>query len=193
MEVWKDIKDYEGLYQVSDMGRVKILAKSWYSGKSNLVKHVGKEKIKALRKVPKGYVFTTLHKNGVSESCFIHRLVAEAFLPNPNNLPEVNHLFGIKDDNRVTELEWCTHSGNVLHAFRTGLKQASEYIKKPKFLTENGNAKKVIQLTISGEPIKEWDCVKLAADTLKIKQGNIANCARGRQHTAHGFKWEYAA
>ena len=110
-EIWKDIKGYEGLYQVSNLGRVK----------SFNYMNTGKEKIKTLtlqKKHPMkqgGYLQTTLYKNKQTKTVVVHRLVAEAFIPNPDNLPQVNHKDHDKTNNCVDNLEWCTAKYNSNH------------------------------------------------------------------------------
>ena len=119
-EIWKDIKDFEGLYQVSNLGRVKSLGKSWdlQNGKS----FSKPEKIMIGGFNTFGYRHVTLMKNNKQYCKKIHRLVAEAFLDNPNNYPQVNHKNGIKTDNYVSNLEWCNQSHNMQHALSIGLK-----------------------------------------------------------------------
>lgn len=103
-EIWKDITGYEGLYQVSNLGRVKSLK----FGKELILKH-SKDK--------DGYVMVGLWKNNHNTTAKVHRLVAQAFIPNPENKPQVNHLKGIRNDNRVTELEWATKSEDAIHSW----------------------------------------------------------------------------
>lgn len=106
MEVWKDIEGYEGLYQVSNMGRVKSL------GATNRVGWHLREKILKQTIEPKGYLKVGLRKNNKIQTVRVHRLVANAFLPNPFNLPQVNHKDENKTNNHVENLEWCTNKYN---------------------------------------------------------------------------------
>lgn len=113
-EEWRDIIGYEGKYQVSNLGRVRSL--QYHNTKG--VKRIG------LLKPAKdgcGYYRCALSKKNILTTYKVHRLVAAAFIPNPNNYPQINHKNGIKTDNRVENLEWCNNSWNQLHAYRTGL------------------------------------------------------------------------
>jgi hypothetical protein len=108
VEIWKNIINYEGLYQVSNMGRVKSLWK-------------GKERILKSGKSIWGYYLVNLHKNGKIKTYSVHRLVGIAFISNPDNKPEINHIDGNKTNNRADNLEWCTHLENIEHAYIIGL------------------------------------------------------------------------
>lgn len=112
-EYWKDIKDYEGLYQISNLGRVKSLSRYVYTSNPKFKGYrCTKEKILKSGKTKKGYLIVVLRKNNKSKSMYVHRLVATAFIYNPNNLPEVNHKDENPLNNNVTNLEWCTHKYN---------------------------------------------------------------------------------
>lgn len=123
MEIWKDIVGYEGLYMISNMGRVKKL--------NSIVTQVGfngveysrrfKERLIGQNSGKENYQMIHLRKDGLNKAIRTHRLVAIAFIPNTENKPEVNHINGIKSDNRVENLEWCTSSENQFHSVRTGL------------------------------------------------------------------------
>lgn len=118
MEVWKDIVGYEGLYQVSNLGRVKSLKRNKANNYGKVPERVLKQQI---NKKSGGYSQASLCKEGKYKVFFIHRLVARAFIHNPDNKPVVNHKDGNKHNNCVGNLEWCTQKENVLHSFVTGL------------------------------------------------------------------------
>ena len=117
-EVWKDVVGYEGHYQVSDHGRVRSLDREVPLGKSTK-KIKGKIRKQVLHKL--GYPMLNLSKNKEVKGDLVHRLVALHFVDNVNGYPEINHINGIKDDNRATNLEWCTRRENLQHAYDTGL------------------------------------------------------------------------
>lgn len=111
-EIWKDIEEYEGLYQISNLGRVKSFPRKGT--------HTTKERIIKFAKSNKGYLIAILKNNDVQKAFSVHRLVAKAFIPNPNNLPQVNHKDENKENNNVNNLEWCdnwynSHYGTRLH------------------------------------------------------------------------------
>jgi len=123
MEIWKDVKGYEGLYKISNLGRVNRLMhvrKLYHIHLKKFIPVVFKDRI-LKSNMNKGYLGITLHINGSKKQCYIHRLIAEAFIPNPENKPEVNHKNGIKSDNRIENLEWVTHKENMIHAGRMGV------------------------------------------------------------------------
>lgn len=114
MEIWKDILGYEGLYQISNHGRLKSLPKMVGRGK----RYMSKERIVSSHKSPNGYLRTHLDKEGKRHFFSVHRLVAQAFLDNPNNYPCVNHKNEIRSDNRVENLEWCSFKYNANYGTR---------------------------------------------------------------------------
>lgn len=118
LEIWKDIKNYEGLYQISNFGRIKSLAKKRING-TNF--YIQKEKIMKPQLKNKRYLGIALVKNKIYKNFLVHRLVAEAFIDNPYALPQVNHIDCNKLNNNINNLEWCTQEQNLNHALRNGL------------------------------------------------------------------------
>ena len=176
MEVWKDIEGFNGKYQVSNYGNVRSFSR-WKNG--GLLKF-GKTKT--------GYYFVNLVKNGRKDvkDFRVHRLVAIAFLDNPKNLPEVNHIDGNKLNNHVDNLEWVSREDNIRHAVKTGLIP----IRLGKL---NSNSKAVIQKRKDGTVVKEWDSVADIHRELGYSTNSIICCCnkKPKYHTAYGYLWEY--
>jgi hypothetical protein len=180
-EVWKNISGYEGLYEVSSLGRVRSLPHKVYN--KLIGEYISKEKILKQGSLVRGYKGVGLYKNGKEKTQKVHRLVAEAFIPNPNNYPEVNHKNEDTSDNRVTNLEWCTSKYNSNYGTRTQ-RIAQKNLNRNK-------SKRVLQLDLSGNLIHVWPS---ASETQRngFSQGNVSACCRGERKTHKGYKWQYA-
>lgn len=177
-EIWKDIKGYEGLYQVSNLGRVKSFPRKGT--------HTKREHILIVGKNHKGYFQVKLTKKCKAKTISVHRLVAEAFIPNPDNLPQINHKDGNKDNNCVNNLEWCTNEYNMKEAIRLGLRD-----KIYKYGKNHFNSVIVNQYDLDGTFIKKWYCIRNIEKTLGFDNRNISACCRGKRPTAYGYKWKY--
>ena len=178
-EYWKDIPNYEGLYQVSNLGRVKRLESAVWNGYKYVSK---KEHILKPHTNTHGYPSVILCKNGKHHKNHrVHRLVAQAFIPNPQNKIDINHINGIKTDNRVKNLEWVTRSENLIHAFKTGLNHGYPI-------------RKIHQYDLNGNFIKTWDSISDAERYLGISHSHICRCCSHQfnRKTAGGYIWEYA-
>lgn len=177
-EIWKTIKENPN-YMVSNFGRVKSL----YDGRH----HKFREKIMKAHYNQKGYYFVHFKYNGKLTNFFVHRLVAEAFIPNPNNLPEVNHKSEIKTQNNVENLEWCDRKYNINYGTRN--QKISE--------VQKGNtraSKPVLQIDKhTNEVINEWISASEAQRQLGIQSSDIGKCCTNYpgHKSAGGYKWQY--
>ena len=168
-EEWRDIAGYEGIYQVSNFGRVK---------RATATRRFNDEHILQAHDDHHGYDQVRLCKDGKQITAKVSRLVATAFLPNPDNLPEVNHKDEDKTNNCVTNLEWCTHIYN------------SRYGTRGKRIGK-AHAKPIVQCSINGTFIRRWNSVSEVTDTLGYDQSNICKCLTGKYSNAYGYVWKY--
>lgn len=161
MEIWRSVKGYEGFYEISNKGRLKSLKRSFIIPYSKGVVNKG-EKILYHQVCIKGYASCKLSLKGKSRRIKIHRLVAIAFIPNTYNKPQVNHINGIKTDNRVENLEWVTNSENQLHALKNGLK--SKLLKKEDVLKIRSDNRKLLQIA------KDYNCSFQTISEIKLRK-----------------------
>lgn len=171
MEQFRTISDYEGLYEVSNYGNVKSLNYN----------RTGKEKILKPQADTKGYLFVILYKNGKKKHHKVHRLVASAFIENPDNLPQVNHKDECPTNNCLENLEWCTCEYNINYGTH------NQRISIP-----------VDMLTNSGELIRSFPSSAEAERWLRVNEfpsashASINKCCKGKLQSCYGFKWKYA-
>jgi len=174
-EIWKDVKNYEGIYQISNLGNVRSLERLDNKNRRTHAKDITSKKSK------NNYKFVTLYKNGKSKMYLIHRLVAEAFIPNPNNLPQVNHIDENITNNKVDNLEWCTPKYNSNYGTRN--KRLSELKDKYK--------KKVIRYNEDKTDVKIYSSVTEASKEHYNNTSHIIACCKGKEKKAYGYYWEY--
>lgn len=167
MEIWRDIPDYVGIYQVSNLGRVRRTKR--YKAEPGILRY-SKTRI--------GYLRVCLSKKSKRKSYLVHRLVAVAFIPNPDGLPQINHKNECKTDNRAENLEWCTQKYNNNYGtarFRSSVIQSTP----------------VVQLTTGGKMIREFYGMHEAERKTGVCAQNIHKCCNGVYKTAGGYKWKY--
>lgn len=156
----RDIVGYESLYAVTSCGKV------WSYRRQKFLTPSTNEK---------GYLYISLYKNGKYKRCRLHRLVAEAYIPNIDNLPQVNHKDENKANNCLQNLEWCDQKYNINYG--TGITKRSNKLKIP-----------ILQYSLDGEFIREWPS---ATDAGKELKGHICDCLKGRRKTAANYIWKY--
>ena len=164
-ETWKDVMGYEGLYQVSDLGRVRSLK-------------YGKVRILKPRNNGRSYLKVALYRNEQMRNVFVHRLVAETFIPNPSNFPIVNHKDENPANNAADNLEWCTQKYNVNYG--TCIMRRSAEISKV-----------VLQYDKSGNFIREWPSASEVERQTGFAQNNISDCCLGKRRSAYEYVWKY--
>lgn len=179
-EVWKDIKKYEGLYQVSNLGRIK-----------SLPRNTAHERIRIPRKDRGDYLYIGLCKDGIVKHYKVHRLVAQAFIPNIDNKPTINHIDGIKTNNNVENLEWATAKEQAQHALSIGLwKRSDKTIQKIKASLKD-RCRAVAQKDDNDNVIKVWGSISDAARAVDAPVPHIVRVCKGQRKHTRGFIWEY--
>lgn len=172
-EIWKDIKGYENIYQVSSLGRVKSLDKQII--RSNGYKQTFKSRLLKPALSNNNYLTVALCNNGKQKTHTVHRLVAETFIENKNNYKCINHIDENKQNNRVDNLEWCTYKYNNC------------YNDKAK-----NTRKRIYQYSKDNKFIKEWDGIINIQKELNISRNCITRVCKGKRKTTRGYIWRYA-
>lgn len=191
-EIWKPVVGYEGLYEVSNKGRVKSLKRTIERG-YKYAKQIVKECI--LKQMQcNGYLFVNLYKGGIRKRHYVHVLVAESFIPNPDKKPQVSHIDESRDNNCLDNLEWVTGLENCNMPFHR--KRISEgLLKHPPMLGKKGElcarSRKVCQLTMSGELIRTFETITEAANVTGVCLSCIAKCCKGLLRWSGNYKWCY--
>jgi len=180
-EIWKDIEGYEGLYQVSNLGRVSssgrnIMRRTRYGTIAPY--HIAGRVLKPSHSNGDYCYVHLFDKDGVSTNYKVHRLVALAFVPNPDNLNEVNHIDEDKENNRADNLEWVKHVDNCNHGTRNERSAAKR-------------GRRVEQLTLDGKHVAFYQSVSEASRQTGIGRSNIGECLGRRSQTAGGFSWKF--
>jgi hypothetical protein len=177
IEVWKDIDNYKGHYQVSNLNKVRSLDRLC----------VNRYRKGAILKLDlySDYARVTLTKNNIPKRFSVHRLMMIAFVPNPLNKPCINHIDGIPLNNGLSNLEWCTYSENAIHAYKTKL-------QIPKRGADSVKSKVVCMIDINtNEVLNTYKSTVIAQDATGVYRTGIRNCCTGRVKTAGGYKWKY--
>lgn len=190
IEIWKPVVGFEGRYEVSSLGRIRTLERKYLSGEHrNIIKTVVPGLL-FVKNNSSGYGQVKFTKDGKRYFRKVSRVVCEAFHPNPENKPQVNHINGIRDDDRSENLEWSTDYENKVHSYRVLKRRISGSAAIPKFGVDNPASRKVAKLTLSGDVVNEYACM---ADAEKegFSKSKICLVAQGQRQTHGGYKWQY--
>lgn len=171
--MWEDVIGFEGLYKVNENGQVM----SCKTGR-----------IKATKKNNRDYTQIHLYKDGHDHMKLVHRVVADAFIPNPNQYKQINHKDEDKNNNHVSNLEWCTNLYN--RHYGTGYQRSVEKHDYQKIA--DSIRRTVVQMAADWSEIKTWHGVMTAARATGVGEANIRRCCYGKSHTAGGYRWKYA-
>lgn len=181
MEVWKDVRGYEGLYEVSNFGNVRSL--NWRN--EGIVRNL------YLKRHNRGYLQVELANGNKKQMFLVHRLVAQAFIPNPYALPQINHIDEDKHNNSADNLEWCTQSQNM-KAFQKTHNGCRAVKPRGNSKQSLRNKYKIQQLTIDGKLVNTWDFAFEAKRKFNYNTTSIWECCEGKRKSAYGYKWQYA-
>ena len=181
IELWKDIEGYEGLYQVSNTGKVKSLerkVKKW-DGERTIPERILKPKVSK-----SGYIDVTLCKNNTHQTFRLHRLVAQAWVPNPHNYTDVNHIDECKTSNNAANLEWCNASYNCNFGGR------NERLSKS-MTNRVKQSKPIVQYTLDGIVVAEYPSTHEVERQTGFNNANIGKCCNGTYKQCYGYVWKY--
>lgn len=185
-EIWMDIPEYEGLYQGSNFYKVRSLD-HYGKSKNDSTHFVNGKMLKLVKDESTGYLKVSLCKNGVVTKKYVHRLMAELFIPNPNNYPTVDHINRIRDDMKITNLCWAPYELQQENTDR----ESQRKITKEKLQNRKDLSKPMIQLTKDMRFVKEYPSVMEAERQTGIDNSNISYCCIGKRKSAGGYIWRY--
>ena len=180
-ELWKDVDGYEGLYQVSNTGRVRSLSYRRHGFVKELVPKINNY----------GRLWFDLWKNGENTPMLAHRIVANAFIPNPNGYPQINHIDENPKNNNVENLEWCTAEENRAK-YLANHKGERRPVKKYSNKYRRQDDREINQISMEGEVVRVWENVQAVLHEKGWSAWSISECCRGKRKTAYGYFWRYA-
>lgn len=187
-EIWKPIKGYEGLYEVSNYGKIKSLNRKIKNKNNKII--ILKEKILKPAPIKTGHLNVILSKNNIKKHCYVHRLVAEAFIKNPKKLPFINHKDENPKNNYVNNLEWCdAQYNNTYGTFIERRVKNTDFAKRS--LTANKYQLKVVQLDLKNNIIEIYNSLTEASQKTNTQLSKICSCCKGKRKTSNGYKWQY--
>ena len=192
--MWKEIPDTDGLYFANPEGQIKSSDRVCPLYLNNRISsYVRKGRVLKQTLNSRGYPCVTIkYRDGSQKVWQSHQLIALTFIPNPENKPQINHIDGVKTNNNVSNLEWCTASENLKHAFALGLNKGGRpWLGKEGRL--HPNSKPVQAFDINGNLVAEFESIRLASKSLGVSDSHISSCVNGHRKSAGGYVWKAKA
>ena len=189
-EQWKSIDGYVGIYEVSNLGRVRGVDRVYMRKNGSPYRKKGVVIKPSVSN--SGYLFVALRNNNTRRNFYVHRLVASAFISNPNNEKEIDHINGVKTDNRAENLRWCSRSGNLTNPLCVARRSGENSFLFGKTGATSFRSRAIDQYSIDGNFIRRWDSLAQAYEECKYDRGLLINTCKGRRKEAYGYIWKYA-
>lgn len=184
-EEWKSVIGYEGFYEISNFGNCKSVERIvFYNNDSKNRKAIFKSKLLKKTLTEHGYIKYRLSLDGAGKSIFAHKLVALAFIVNPDNKPQINHIDSNPKNNNANNLEWVTASENLRHSYDEGFRENKYYGATP-------NRKIEVSQLKNGVIVKTWESIKAACVDSRFDSSSISKCCKGKLKSHKGFEWKY--
>lgn len=187
MELWVEIKNYEEFYLISNTGKVRSKDRISKNKNGNYIR---KGKILKLADNGLGYKFVYLKNKSKSKKFYVHRLVAQTFIPNPKKLPYVNHIDCNPSNNKSTNLEWCTSQENTKYMFKMNRQNRTDNWYKKMIKNHEMVEKTVLQMNLDGKIIKKYKSIN-NTKLFGFNPGGVCECCKGKRKTHHGYIWRY--
>lgn len=207
-EIWKPVLGYENLYEVSNCGNVRSVEHYTEHGNNKMI--VYGKLLSKVRNTKNGYLYVTLSKNGKRKTAMVHRLVATAFIPNPDNKRCIDHIDGSRDNNAAHNLRWCSHKENMNYPIakerlsishkgyipteESKIKRLQSWVKNGKPMNRpinNRKSKAVEQVDMNGLVVSTFPSMQEVKRRLGYSPSNICLCCKGETDKAYGYKWRY--
>lgn len=188
-EIWKDIPEFEGYYQISTFGRCQSLGRT-ITQKNGIVKYIN-GKVKSAISHNSGYLQYSISKDGIVKKFLAHRLVALAFIPNPDNKETVNHKNGDKEDNNKSNLEWSDYSENNSHSYNVLNNVGGSKNQLGNKGIKHHLAIQICQLDLDGKLIYEYESLREIDLETNFSRHHVSKCCKGEIQSYDGYKWEF--
>ena len=190
-EEWRDIVGFEGFYKISNLGRVKSMSRTIYTGRNLSTVRTQNETILAGGKYRGGYFHVGLYLNGSQFIRKVHRLVCSAFIDNIYDKPQVDHIDGDKTNNKVSNLRWVTGAENIQNPITMKIMKNNGSYLRGRFGKDSPFSKSIVQKNFLGDTVRVWDSMSEIKSELGYSMASISMCCNSKRNSAYGFAWSF--